>query len=183
MLITMKRRCFKVFSGATPVIGDKSACHGTACYFLSSRPADSVAWRRPASSRPGQAGWEPECPGEGSEFGSPALRPRYRPAPAGRMRAANRGKSALWAAAAATCRGFARFGRCPIHMIIGESAGSASSGRLLSALGLAGDATHSCWPETEPVQQKQQSAWQTTSAFIRVPPPQQWVKSGLTLPK
>lgn len=74
----------------------------------------------------------------GSEFGSPALRPRYRPAPAGgcEQRTGERVRSGQQQRQLAG--GFAaRFGRCPIHMIIGESAGSASSGRLLSALGLA----------------------------------------------
>lgn len=178
MLITMKRRCFKVFSGATPVIGDKSACHGTACYFLSSRPADSVAWRRPASSRPGQAGWEPECPGgEANSVARLCGQGIDRRRQGGcEQRTGERVRSGQQQRQLAG--GFAaRFGRCPIHMIIGESAGSASSGRLLSALGLAWVTPRiAVGRRPNRSSKKQQSAWQTTSAFIRVPPPQQWVK-------
>lgn len=91
----------------------------------------------------------------GNEFGSPALRPRYRPAPAGKMRAASRGKSALWAAAAATCRGLC--GALRPAPDIHDHRGKRRLRQQRQAAQRAGgldDATQSCWPETEPVQQK-----------------------------
>ncbi len=72
----------------------------------------------------------------------------------------------------------ARFGRRPIHMIIGGKAPAPPAAAGCSARwGLAWVTPRiAVGRRPNRSSRKQQSAWQTTSAFIRVPPPQQWVK-------
>ena len=117
----------------------------------------------------------------GNEFGSPAL--RYRPVPSGRTRAANRGKSALWAAAAATCRGL-----CGALRPVPDTHDHRGKRRLRQQRQAAqragswlGNATHSCWPETEPVQQKTAISMANNQRIYSRPAPaamgKKWVNS------
>ena len=156
------------------------------CILLSFQPACRLCCLEASSIQSTrQAGWGPGCPGgETNSVARLCGRGIDRCRQGGReQRTGERVRSGQQQRQLAG--GFAaRFGRCPIHMIIGESAGSASSGRLLSALGVGlGNATHSCWPETEPVQQKTAISMANNQRIYSRPAPQQWVKSGLTLPK